>query len=421
MHLLPIALTTLGVLAQPPVETASEQRLRADVAYLASPDLKGRGQGTPGLESAKNYLLDAYRKMGLDPKIQHFRAKTKALRALAGASPELAPDQPESDSPNIVVVIPGTDPELGKEYIALGAHFDHLGENPGALSLAKEEDRQLVHAGADDNASGTALVLELARRLRERPPRRSILLLHFSGEELGLQGSGHWVKHPTVPLASVKFYFNFDMVGRLDPAAPKLSIGCLGVFKSETELLDRHVPRNITVDHDLGVYLGASDHMSLATQKIPSAFYFTGIHADYHRPTDTPDKINYAGQAQIGEAALGAIRELADATTAPAFDAESAKVLFPTLGRLSRAIFGAQPGAGSSPQGLLMGEPRQGTPAAGLGLRAGDILVRFKGQPVKTLFDLNALIGSCAPGDRVKIAWIRRGKTQEAAVVLAGP
>jgi hypothetical protein len=223
-----------------------------------------------------------------------------------------------------------------------------------------------------------------------------------------------------VPIEQVKFFFNFDMVGRLDPVHPKLEIGYLGARSAEANLIDRHVPRNITLDHDLGIYLGASDHLSFATQKIPTAFYFTGIHGDYHRPTDTPDKINYAGEALIEDAALGAVLEIADSKVAPSFDIESTQWLFPQPAHVSKAAFGAQPGDDSDPRGLLLGESREGSSAAELGLRAGDVLVSFNNLPIKSLFDLNAAIGDCQAGERVKVQWIREGKTTEAEAVLKG-
>jgi hypothetical protein len=529
-------------------ESPAAAQLRQDVAYLASPKLKGRGHGSPGLEQAAAFLTRSYQELGVDARMQRYASKAPAIpshvraslkdrlplawdedlsiqtaqdvhldaapllftgektdglnlkgkvalvlrrpspdptfanriRAAAkagaaalllvedasqaanpmqnleltllnldvpllkmsrqafekhlphaigqleaGTMPELgaidldlAFPMADFQAPNVLAVIPGTDPRLKNEYIALGAHFDHLGVNPSSSSLAKGEARKGIHPGADDNASGTALVLDLGRHLKAKPTRRSILLMHFSGEELGLLGSAAWAKQPTVPPSAVKFYFNFDMVGRLRIDAPQLFIGAVGATTADLAKLDQHVPAAIPVSHDLGIHLGASDHSSMAALKIPTVMYTTSIHADYHTPTDTADKINGEGMVAIEAAALGAIRDLADADAAPAFDPTSAKWLFPQPLSVSKAFFGARPGLDDDPRGLLLDEPREGSPAATAGLRRGDILTVFDGQPIHSLFDLNAAVGARQSGDRVTIHWIRNGKTQEATMAL---
>lgn len=518
-----LPLISLALVAEPPVA----ERLRADVTYLASPALKGRGHGSEGLEKAADYLVAQYQAMGIAaekhrypsrsrPQVAeatvHFEGQTalthgKAWRLLrpvdvdvqaAGVVPvgvgltaelegkdlkgkvavmrlaaesqdppaparlkallakdpaavvlleDAAKPLPQEQQaalgwmrtpipvfvmgaaaagtkpaptftarvrheakditvPNVVARIEGSDPALKQEYIAVGGHFDHLGETDA------------IYPGADDNASGTAMVLDLARRLKQRPPKRSVLLLHFSGEEIGLLGSSAWTKAPTVPLETVKFYFNFDMVGRLDPNKPKLDIGTIGLSAETVARLDAKVPASFAVNHDLGFYLGASDHVNLAAKKVPAVFYFTGMHADYHKPTDTADKLNYEGSAQIEDVALATLREFADAPQVPAFDLASAKWLFPEPTRLSKAVFGALPGEGTDPRGLVLGGVREGTPAAALGLQVGDILVSFDGRPVQRLFDLNAALSNRTAGDKVKVIWIRGGSTHEATVEL---
>ena len=205
----------------------------------------------------------------------------------------------EAQVPNVVAVLPGRDPKLRKEYIVLGAHLDHLGLGE-RHSLGGAEARGQVHPGADDNASGTAMVVELARELKQARPRRSILLLHFGGEEEGLLGSSYWIQHPTHPLEAVKFMLNFDMVGRLDPVAPKLMMGGLGAPKAALEAAKKLAPEGFAISVDVGAAVGGSDHMSFSQAKIPTFFFFTGIHGEYHRPTDTADRINYAGHGEAG-------------------------------------------------------------------------------------------------------------------------
>ena len=227
--------------------------------------------------------------------------------------------------PNVVAEIPGRDPKLRKEYIVLGAHMDHLGLGE-RHSLGGAEARGQVHPGADDNASGTAMIVELARELKKARPKRSILILHFGGEEEGLLGSSYWVQHPTHPLESVKFMLNFDMVGRLDLRAPKLMMGGLGAPKSALEAARAFVPKDFSVSVDVGASVGGSDHMSFSQAKIPTFFFFTGIHGEYHRPTDTAARINYPGMVKLAAFGRAVSLDLANAETVPAFDPETAKL-----------------------------------------------------------------------------------------------
>ena len=224
----------------------------------------------------------------------------------------------EAQLPNVVAEIPGRDPKLRKECIALGAHLDHLGLGE-RHSKGGAAARGLVHPGADDNASGSALVVELARELKAAHPKRSILILLFGGEEEGRLGSQYWIQHPTRSLDSVKFMLNFDMVGHLDPKAPLLTLGGLGVPAETVAAAWRLAPKDFSlVDHG-GTGMGDSDHLSFFRAKIPT-FFFTGLHEEYHRPTDTADRINYPGLVRVASFSRTVALDLANAATLPAFD-----------------------------------------------------------------------------------------------------
>lgn len=322
--------------------------------------------------------------------------------------------------PNVISVIPGRDPQLRDEYLVLSAHFDHLGTEGGVFSRAQGADKAKAHPGADDNASGTAMVLDLGRRLARKPTRRSILLLQVSGEEQGLLGSAHWAANPTIPLAKVKAGFNFDMVGRMDPAKPRLDIGTLAMRPQAVARLDAHVPKGLPVSHDLGFTLLASDHASLFPKRIPVAFYTTGLHPQYHTPEDTADRINAKGAAQVEEAALAAIREFGDADTLDAFDPDAFQALFPPPAKAMKAVFGALGGDAEDPRGLVLEGVREGSPAEALGLKAGDVLVSFDGKEVRALFDLNAAVAGRQAGDKVRIVWFRGAERMEGEAVLKG-
>ncbi|MBK8789237.1 MAG: M20/M25/M40 family metallo-hydrolase [Holophagaceae bacterium] len=277
-------------------------------------------------------------------------------------------------------LLPGRDPKLRKELIVLGAHLDHLGMGE-RHSMGGAEARGLVHPGADDNASGTAMIVELARELKKARPRRSILLLHFGGEEEGLLGSQYWVQHPTHPLESVKFMLNFDMVGRLDLKAPKLMMGGLGAPKSAVEAAQKFVPKDFSVSADVGASVGGSDHMSFSQAKIPTFFFFTGIHGEYHRPTDTTDRINFPGMVKLVAFGKAVALDLANAATLPAFDPETAKLPSRGDGGPMRIAFGTIPDYADNPKGFRINGVSKGGTAETIGLQAGDILTTSGTSP----------------------------------------
>ncbi len=282
------------------------------------------------------------------------------------------------------------------------------------------EARGQVHPGADDNASGTAMVVELARELKARPNRRSILLLHFGGEEEGLLGSQYWVQHPTHPLESVKFMLNFDMVGRLDLKAPKLMMGGLGAPKSAVEAAQKFVPKDFSVSADVGASVGGSDHMSFSQAKIPTFFFFTGIHGEYHRPTDTTDRINFPGMVKLVAFGKAVTLDLANADTLPAFDPETAKLPSRGDGGPMRIAFGTIPDYADNPKGFRINGVSKGGTAETIGLQAGDILTHFGDKPVKNVYDFMGALGAFKAGDKVVIQWLRGDQPMQAEATLKG-
>ncbi len=328
--------------------------------------------------------------------------------------------RPEAQLPNVVARLEGTDPRLKDEVVVVGAHLDHLGTT-GRGSLLREAGRGVIHPGADDNASGTAVVMEVARILKAKGPRRSILFLHFAGEEDGLLGSAHWVRTPTVPLEKVRFMLNFDMVGRMDTAKPTLQLGGLGAPKSALARARTFAPAGVTLGEDLGVAIGGSDHMSFSTARIPTLFFFTGIHGDYHRPSDTPDKLNYRGMAQVAEMAAQVALDLANADQVPAWDAETAKVAGRGGGAgPARVAFGTIPDFKEDPTGFRISGVSPGSTAEALGLMGGDVLVKFGEKPVKTIYDFMDALGIYKGGDKVTVQWLRGGKPMQGEAVLRG-
>jgi Zn-dependent M28 family amino/carboxypeptidase len=207
-------------------------------------------------------------------------------------------DRPAAMPPNVVGILPGSDPELRNTYVVFSAHFDHVGTaGTGSWDCRPVGDNRICN-GADDNASGTTAILELAEAFALLPerPRRSLIFLAVSGEEKGLLGSAHFVDNPTVPVEAIVANINMDMIGRNHPD----SVVVIGqTYSSLGPLLhqvnDRHPELGLTVADDLWPeqrFFYRSDHFSFARREIPAIFFFTGVHEDYHRPTDTADRID---------------------------------------------------------------------------------------------------------------------------------
>jgi hypothetical protein len=319
---------------------------------------------------------------------------------------------------NVVAYWPGQT----EEYVILGAHYDHLGLGQ-QNSLAPSQIGK-IHPGADDNASGTAGVIELARyaAITGAHHWRGLLFLCFAGEEEGLLGSAYYVAHPLKPLSNAVAMINMDMIGRLRDN--KLYIG--GVATGSTfKTLVEHATEHASFQADqseIGGY-GASDHTSFTAKQVPTLFFFSGLHSDYHKPGDTWDKINPKDAVRV----LGEVSEvamaLADATQRPQFvrvarNTHSANAADSGGGGYG-PYFGSIPDFGSPPRGVRFSDVHDASPAAKAGLKAGDVLVEFDGKPIDNLYDFTYALRQHKPGDKIKVKVLRDGAPLVADVVLA--
>lgn len=316
---------------------------------------------------------------------------------------------------NVIGVLPGTDPALRDQAIVIGAHYDHLGRG-GDSSMAPDQHGQ-VHHGADDNASGTAVVMALARAFAAAGgASRTLVFAAFSGEELGLLGSAEYVRRPTVPIDKTVLMVNLDMVGRLRDG--RLYIGGID---SGTGL--RAVVTRATADLSLTLELspspfGPSDHTSFYVAGRPVMFFFTGVHDDYHRPSDTWDRINGAGLATVATVVARVVSAVAAEAMPPAY----VKVDAPrgSGGGGYGPVFGIVPGFGDSGSpGVRITGVRPGSPAEQAGVRAGDVIVKFAGVDVKTLEDLTFVLRGRRAGDEVQVVVLRDGREHAVLAVLA--
>jgi len=313
---------------------------------------------------------------------------------------------------NVLAYLPGeTD-----EYVVLGAHYDHLGRG-NFDSLAPSQIGQ-VHPGADDNASGTAGLLELARRLAPMKGklRRGILFASFAGEELGLLGSAEWVKEPTRPLEKAVAMLNMDMIGRIKD--DKVYIGGVGTGSSFQSLLEQAQSKSgFKIEYSPGGY-SSSDHTSFVSKRIPVLFFFSGLHSDYHKPSDTWEKINAEAAVRLLDLVENVSQKIAAAPERPAFVTVAEDKAATGGGGGYGAYFGSIPDFGQVENGVKFSDVKPGSPAAKAGLKAGDVLVQFGDRPIKNLYDFTDALRRSKVGDVVEVQVLRDGKPVNASVKL---
>jgi peptidase M28-like protein/PDZ domain-containing protein len=347
----------------------------------------------------------------------------------------------ESPSHNVIGILPGSDPKLKDEAVVIGAHYDHLGRG-GQGSLAQREGE--IHHGADDNASGTAALLELARTFSKQRPRRTVVFIAFSGEEEGLIGSNYYVNHPVVPLANTVAMINLDMVGRLNEK--KLVVGGVGTAQEWRSVLDQQnlvnsatvslsgpaiTPDNVASNHPLVVGAngrpvvtldpskrfsltmnedgyGPSDHSSFYAKQIPVLFFWTGTHADYHKPSDTAEKINYDGLANVVSFVANLVRSVDQSDKRPTYTV--AKVAATGRSTGFRVYLGTIPNYADSSDGMLLDGVRDDSPAAKAGLKAGDKIVKMAGRDVTNVYDYTSALGEMKGGQEYEVEIMRAGQ-----------
>jgi len=385
-------------------------------------DTAGSGAKIPVIQISRR-VADLLLEMGGAPDLKSLQAEidsTLSPRSVELKDVEVAGDVAVKRSTasvrNVLAYLPGAG-EHADEFVVVGAHYDHLGT--GQLGHMLGPVGSIYH-GADDNASGTAAVLELAERMKAAGPLpRSVLFALFTGEEEGLIGSDYFIKHPPVPLDKIVAMINLDMVGRMKNDTVLMGgWGTAPIWESMMKQAAADVGVK-TQSFEKGG-LGPSDHMSFALKKIPVLFLFTGLHKDYHRPTDTADKINYAGI----DRAVDLTQRLVAATAAmprQQYDGSNdskATMAFAT-GHGAAGVGGGQAALGVVPDyssmdatdGVHITGVGGGSPAEAAGLQPGDVLTRWNDKPLNNLQDLSDDLAQANPGDAVQITVLRDGKT----------
>jgi len=373
---------------------------------------------------------------------QAAKAKTTNLDRVLTGELALTTDvvRKEVQAYNVIGVLEGSDRLLKNETIIVGAHYDHLGTG-GEGSLAPRSGE--IHHGADDNASGTAGVIELARLFTsQRPkPKRTIVFMCFSGEEEGLLGSNYYVNHPVVPLANTVAMINMDMIGRMKDR--KLIVGGVGTAKEWREMIGSgNVAQSVQVTATAGAAppsgmpvvvsangrpimsvdsskafdltlqedgYGPSDHSSFYAKQIPVLFFWTGTHNDYHKPSDTFDKINYNDEARVLSLVARIVRDLDNADKRLTYTVAKSDA---PAGRSTgfRVYLGTIPNYSDSNDGLLLDGVRDESPAARAGLKAGDKIVKIGTRQIKNVYDYTYALGEMKAGDEYVIEVMRAGE-----------
>jgi Zn-dependent M28 family amino/carboxypeptidase len=378
--------------------------------------------GISAVHTKRSILAKAFKDSGKDPAALE-QAIDKDLTpqsfALTGAQARIATDVVRTRKiiRNVIGVLPGADPNLKNEWVVVGAHYDHLGLG-NRNSLAPSQIGQ-VHHGADDNASGTAGVMELARIAAKNNHawKRSVLFIAFAGEEIGLLGSSNFANHPTVPIKSIDAMINMDMIGRV--SNDRLFIGGIGTSPSLKQTVeDFNKPVGLALNFSDSGY-GSSDHTSFNAKKIPVLFFFSGLHTDYHKPSDTADKINAQGAVKVLSVVYGTVDRLAtDAQRLPYHEVAQPPQVARGSGGGYGPYFGSVPDFRDDLKGVLFSDVQNNSPAAKAGLKGGDLLVEFDGKQILTLSDYAYALRTKKPGDIVAVVVKRNGQDVKADVTL---
>ncbi len=387
-------------------EAPKKVTLQEDIAFLASDRLAGRETGTPQEIMAAEYLKQRMENLGLLPKGNmgtYFQTFTFKPRTDPHSEAEFTTSDGSITGTNVI----GHVDNKAETTIVIGAHYDHLGMGGEGSLYAGEA----IHNGADDNASGVAVMLKLAEKLKDSIPENNYLFMAFSGEEMGLLGSNFFCKNPTIDLTRADYMINLDMVGRLREDKT-LSISGTGTSPIWNQVLNANNPGFKLVLSESGV--GPSDHTSFYLQNIPALHFFTGQHEDYHKPSDDYDKLNYAGMEMITNYIFAIISELKD----------DAKLTFRTTKNESEEVPRFKVGLGVMPDYLFDGKGMridgvtESRPAAVAGLQKGDVVVQLGDSTVIDMMSYMRALSVFEEGDTAKVVVDRKGKEVEAKVVF---
>ena len=388
-----------------------QDEMKKTVAFLASQELGGRFPGTAGDTLASEFILERLRGLRLKPVLKGKKKKAYYHDFTYGK-------EEERTTHNILAVLPGKDKQLKNEYIVVGSHYDHLGMG-GKGSGSRRPDTLAVHPGADDNASGDAVVLELARHFKKVRSPRSIIFAFFGAEEQGLVGSKYFVewmktadenrKNLPDDIKGIVAMVNLDMVGRMrDDALSVAGTGTSSSFKALAENVGKQTNLKISCTAD---GYGASDQASFVAADVPVLFLTTGGHTEHHTPFDKPHTLNYDGMQQTLDYAKELITQLAQMPQRPDYiNVPSTVSMSHTKFKVTLGLMPDVMGASSIP-GLRADIVVAGKPAHKAGIRSGDVIQEINGMPVKDINEYMECLSKLQAGTIIPVKVLRNGET----------
>lgn len=397
----------------------NKENIKRDVEFLASDKLKGRGTSSPEERMAADYIAEDFKKIGLIAGGNGYDGGglTGTVKDYlysfefhqSASMHDTSTTGPLRTGINVVGFLNNSSPIT----IVIGAHFDHLGLGHDKNSKEANPEGK-IHNGADDNASGTAGVLELARYFANNNKKESynFLFICFSGEELGLMGSKKWCENPSLELRAINYMINLDMVGRLDPQTKKLVVYGVGTSPVWVPIIDS-LKTDLSIKKD-SAGIGPSDQTSFYLKNIPVLHFFTGQHEDYHKPSDDADKLNYDGEVAV----LQYIVKIIDATD------KLPKLTFlktrnPDTGKSAMKVtMGVMPDYTYEGKGLKIDGVTDDKPAAKAGIKKDDVIIKMDKRDINNIQDYMKSLSEHKKGDKIPVKLIRDGKTIEVKVVF---
>ncbi len=402
-----LTITLLFATALSFAQTFSAAEIQAHIEYLASDKLAGREPGTKGEKLAYTYIQKEFKQYGLKPQGSKGYLQPFTYRTMLSVHDTIGNGAKKSGTNVIGFLDNGA-----TKTIVIGAHFDHLGNHEHSSSLDK--NKKLIHKGADDNASGTAGVLALAKYFAGNgvTEKCNFLFMCYSAEEDGLIGSKYFTNNPTVEMSTISCMLNMDMIGRLNDSSQRVTVFGIGTSPAYTNIFANiHTPLKVGYDSS---GIGPSDQTSFYLKNIPVLHFFSGQHSDYHKSTDDADKINYTGEIAILEMMKQVIEQLADLPSIP-FTAtkqpEQARVSF-------KVTLGVMPDYSFEGKGVKVDAVTEGKPAQVAGIMGGDVVTKMGDMEINNIYDYMKALSNFKKGDEAPVEVLRNEKKVSVKVVF---
>lgn len=388
---------SLGLHAQ----TITENSIKKHISYLAADNLHGRGTSSEDEKKAADYIAKEFKKYGLAPGNKSSYLYDFTFKKNLNPHDTSTANIPERKGINVVGFLDNKAPYT----IVIGAHYDHLGLGHDHNSLDANPDGK-IHNGADDNASGTSGVLELANYFasNKKTEKYNFLFMCFSGEELGLLGSKKWCENPSYPLDKINYMINMDMIGRLNDSTNKLIIYGVGTSPVWVPIIDT-LKSSLSIKKD-SAGIGPSDQTSFYLKNIPVLHFFTGQHSDYHKPSDDAEKINYKGEVKVLEYIIRVV-----ANTESMDKLAFLKTKNPDTGKGGfKVTMGIMPDYTFEGKGLKVDGVSDGKPASKAGVQKGDLIIQLGEFPINNVQDYMKALGNFKKGETTVVRVMREGK-----------